>query len=62
MCGLGFHGEPVAWEQMNRQRLEGTMYGALWDPEEQRGRGFLKLSYGGKGKSHKQERNFYGVP
>ena len=27
----------------------------LWDLEEQRGRDFLNLSYGGKGKSHKQE-------
>ena len=27
----------------------------LWNLEEQRGRGFLNLSYGGKGKSHKQE-------
>ena len=27
----------------------------LWDLEEQRGRGFLNLSYGGKRKSHKQE-------
>ena len=27
----------------------------LWDLEEQRGRGFLNLSYGGKGKRHKQE-------
>ena len=27
----------------------------LWDMEEQRGRGFLNLSYGGKGKSHKEE-------
>ena len=27
----------------------------LWDVEEQRGRGFLKLSYGGNGKSHKEE-------
>ena len=28
----------------------------LWDLEEQRGRGFLNLSYGGKGKCHKQEK------
>ena len=27
----------------------------LWDLEEQRGRGFLSLSYGGKGKSHKHQ-------
>ena len=27
----------------------------LWDLEEQRGRGFLNLSYGGKGKSHKHQ-------
>ena len=27
----------------------------LWDLEEERGSGFLNLSYGGKGKSHKQE-------
>ena len=46
---------------MNRERLEEAMYLALsyllylWDLEEQRGRGFLKLSYGGKGKNHKQE-------
>ena len=28
----------------------------LWDLEEQRGRGFLNLSYGGKGKSHKHQK------
>ena len=28
----------------------------LWDLEEQRGKGFLNLSYEGKGKSHKQEK------
>ena len=27
----------------------------MWDLEEQRGRGLLKLSYGGKEESHKQE-------
>ena len=27
----------------------------LWDLEEQRGRGFLNLSYAGKGKSHKHQ-------
>ena len=27
----------------------------LWDLEMQRGRGFLNLSYGGKGKSQKEE-------
>ena len=27
----------------------------LWELEEQRGRGFLNLSYAEKGKSHKQE-------
>ena len=27
----------------------------LWDLEEQRGRGFLNLSYGGKRKSHKHQ-------
>ena len=27
----------------------------LWDLEEQRGRDYLNSSYGGKGKSHKQE-------
>ena len=27
----------------------------LWDLEEQRGWDFLNLSYGGKGKSHRQE-------
>ena len=32
----------------------------LWDLEEQRGRGFLNLSYGGKGKSHKQEGLLWG--
>ena len=29
--------------------------------EEQRGRGFLKLSSGGKGKSHKQEELLWGA-
>ena len=33
----------------------------LWDQEEQRGRGFLNLSYGGKGKSHKQEGLLWGT-
>ena len=33
----------------------------LWDLEEQRGRGFLNLSYGGKGKSHKQEEILWGA-
>ena len=33
----------------------------LWDLEEQRGRGFLNLSYGGKGKSHKQEELLWGA-
>ena len=25
LCGLGFHGRPVAWVQVNRQRLEETV-------------------------------------
>ena len=29
LCGYGFHGKPVAWGQVNRQRLEKTMYVAL---------------------------------
>ena len=33
----------------------------LWDLEEQRGRSFLNLSYGGKGKSHKQEELLWGA-
>ena len=33
----------------------------LRDLEEQRGRGFLNLSYGGKGKSHKQEELLWGA-
>ena len=33
----------------------------LWDLEEQRGRVFLNLSYGGKGKSHKQEELLWGA-
>ena len=33
----------------------------LWDLEEQRGRGFLNLSYGMEGKSHKQEELLWGV-
>ena len=32
----------------------------LWDMEEQIGRGFLNLSYGGKGKSHIQEERLWG--
>ena len=31
------------------------------DLEEQRGRGFLNLSYGGKEKSHKQEKLLWGA-
>ena len=52
--------------QVNRERLEETMYVVLselfylWDLEEQRSRGFLRLSYGGKGKAT-NKRNFYGV-
>ena len=33
----------------------------FWDLEEQRGRGFLKLSHGEKGKNHKQEELLWGV-
>ena len=33
----------------------------LWDLEEQRGKGFLNLSYGGKGNSHKQEEFLWGA-
>ena len=33
----------------------------LWDLEKQRGRVFLNLSYGGKGKSHKQEELLWGA-
>ena len=33
----------------------------LWDLEEQRGRGFLNLSYGRKGKSQKQEELLWDV-
>ena len=33
----------------------------LWDLEEQRGRGLLNLSYGGKGKSHEQEEILWGA-
>ena len=29
LCGLGFHGKPVAWGQVNRKRLKETMYVAL---------------------------------
>ena len=36
-------------------------YHNLWDLEEQRGRGFLNLSYGRKGKSHKQEELLWGA-
>ena len=32
----------------------------LWDLETQRGRGFKNLSYGGKGKSHKEEELLLG--
>ena len=31
------------------------------DLEEQRGRGFLNLSYGGKGENHKQEKLLWGA-
>ena len=33
----------------------------LWDMKEQRGRDFLNLSCGGKGKSHKQEELLWGA-
>ena len=33
----------------------------LLDLEEQRGRGFLNLSYRGKGKSYKQEKLLWGA-
>ena len=33
----------------------------LWDLEEQRDRGFLNLSHGEKGKSHKQDERFWGA-
>ena len=33
----------------------------LWDLKEQRGKGFLKLSNGGKGKSHKQGELLWGA-
>ena len=26
LCGLGFHGRPVAWVQVNRQRLQETVF------------------------------------
>ena len=64
LCEQRFHGKSVAWGQVKRQRLEETMYVALsqllysWD---QRGSGFLKLSYGEKGKSHKQEEFLWGA-
>ena len=54
-----------AWGQVNRQRLEETMYlpchscyiyCETWRDKEVGF--FLKLSYGGKGKSHKQEEEF----
>ena len=54
----------MAWGQL---KLEETMYVALsWllhllDLEEQRDRSFLKLSYGGKGKSHRQEALLWGA-
>ena len=54
----------MVWGQVNRQKSEETMYVAchnLWNLEEQRGRGFLNLSYGGKGKSHKQEELLWGA-
>ena len=60
-CGRGLHGKSVAWGQVNRQRLEETMYVPLWDLEDQRGRGFLNLSFRGKGKSHKQEELLWGT-
>ena len=52
---------------MNRKRLEETINVTLsyslylWGVEEQRGRGFLKLSYRGKGRSHKQEELLWGA-
>ena len=33
----------------------------LWGLEGQRGKGFLNLSYRGKGKSHKQEELLWGT-
>ena len=64
LCGQRFHGKPVAQGQVNRQRLEETMQFPchnLWDLEKQTGRGILNLSYGGKGKSHKQEELSWGA-
>ena len=60
-----FPSKPVAWGQVNRQRLEETMYVALscllymWDLGEQEVGGW-KLSYWGKGKIHRKG-NFHGT-
>ena len=60
LCGLGFHGKPVAWVQVNRQRLEETVCKlpfhncyicGTWRSKEVGG---LMLSYGGKGKATKR--------
>ena len=64
LSGYGFHGKPVGWGQLNRQRLDETMLlpcHNLRDLEEQRGRGFLNLSCREKGKSHKQEELLWGA-
>ena len=61
LCRQRFHGKPVDWGQVNRQRLEETMYVAFgtWRSKEVV-RSFLNLSYGGKGKNHKQEERLWG--
>ena len=52
LCEYGFYGIPVVWMQVNRTKVCGT-----WRSKGVEG---LKLSYGGKGKSHKQE-DLWGV-
>ena len=57
LCGQRFYGKPVAWGQVKTMtKLCMLPCHNLWDLEKQRGRGFLNLLYGRKGKSHKQEK------
>ena len=66
LSGYQFHGKPVAFGQVNRQRLEDTMYVALsqllylWSPDEQRGRGFLSYHTEERGKATNKRGTFMG--
>ena len=67
LCGQESHGNPVAWVQVNRQRLMEIMSVAFlsqllyfWDLDEQRCRGFLKLSLRREGEKPQTRGTFTG--